>query len=242
MYAPAEAEFVTPGGHPVTYAFRHDTNDWNTLVSTCSEVDEYELGGLSLTGWAMDIGGYLGSVGIGLAIDNPDLNVIIVEPVPDNMRLIRANALRNGLAQRVHPVEGAAGGPLDTVAEVNFGYRGEANLEHHAFVGNTTLVYEYGSNPGLEHDTAVVECYSLTDLLGLFDIDRLALLKIDCEGGEWGILTDPAVSRIDLIIGEWHPVLGLGSQARIVGLLPDHDVTFSGPEGGPGGFRATFRG
>ena len=126
-------------------------------------------------------------------------------------------------------------------AMVRHSYRGNEALEHHAFVGNTSLTYEL---PGVEeHDETEVPVYSHAALVEM--VGEPSFVKIDCEGGEWGYLTDPTVLHVPRFRGEWHPVPYLGTgmtQNDLVALLPGHTVTFSGPEGGPGGFEAVRRG
>ena len=82
-YALALGPWTTPHGHPASFYYRAETNDWNTISSTMAPHDEYAIPS-GLSGVAVDLGAYLGSVAIGLALDNPDLRVIAVEPVPPN--------------------------------------------------------------------------------------------------------------------------------------------------------------
>ena len=232
QYEITSATWISPGGHPLTIFYRRDTNDWNTVSATLTH-DEYALP-RGLSGHAVDIGGYLGTVGIALAADNPDLRVTIIEPVPPNAALIRRNIEANGLKERVTLIEGAASGDHKPVT-ISFGYRGSESLEHHAFVGNSTLAYD---GPGeYEHDEITYTPVTLADLVKGGPIDWL---KIDTEGAEWSFLTGP-VSKVREIVGEWHPVRGktLGDMAALLG--ETHVVTFDGPQSGPGGFRAVLR-
>jgi FkbM family methyltransferase len=224
--------FVTPNGRYVTMTLRDDTSDWNTL-NACLAGDEYHLAGRALTGVAIDIGAHIGGATVALAMDNPGLRVIAVEAVPPNAELLRQNVARNGLADRVTVIEGAAGGsdPVD----VWYGYRGNETAEHHAFIGNSSLAYDHGGE--LAHETAHYETpWSLAQLVELAG-GHVDLIKIDCEGAEWTILDSNARASVDEVIGEWHGVRG-HSQADMAALLNDYRVTFSGPVAGPGGFVA----
>ena len=225
-------EWQTPGGHRAVFAYREGTNDWNTISSTMAPHDEYRTAGLRLGGWALDLGAFVGSVAVGLALDNPGLHVLAVEPVPPNVELIERNAELNGVGHLISAVQGAVGPPGVDFTTVRYGYRGEPNLEHHYGVGNTSLVYEYGGEH--EHEEVIVP------VLRLADCQEFAFAKIDCEGGEWGFFDGP-LGRLARIHGEWHPVNG-HTRADLLALLgTTHEVTFSGPEAGPGGFEAVRR-
>jgi hypothetical protein len=71
--------------------------------------------------------------------------------------------------------------------------------------------------------------------------DRFAVCKVDTEGGEWAFLDTPDVGLVDLFVGEWHPVRGKRQGDLVALLAATHDVTFSGPVEGPGGFEAVRR-
>ena len=231
MYELREHGFRTPHGHDARMTYRLETNDWNTLWASLNE-DEYGLPA-GISGTAADIGGYVGSVGIALALDNPGLRVVIVEPVPPNADIIRTNIAMNGLTDRVTLIEGAAGKGGEPVT-VWYGYTGTVSAEHHAFVGNSTLAYDDGAM--LPHETAEYEAIGLDDLVA--EYGELAFLKIDTEGAEWAFLDSPALSEVETCVGEWHPVRGHTMGDLLALLDPTHVVTFSGPQGGPGGFRA----
>ena len=233
MYEIRPESFVTPNGIPVTINIRSDCNDWNTAYASLNE-DEYGLRDCSFSGLALDIGGYLGTVAIALAVDNPDLRVICVEPVPDNIALIRQNAEANGVTDRVTVVEGLAG--KTGVGTIRYAFQGNETNLHHAFVGNSTLAV-----PEAEHTALTVPSFSLADLVG---DEPVTICKLDCEGGEFSFL-DTDLSQIATIVGEWHPNPpegGTKTRADVTALLAaTHTVTFNGPEAGPGGFLAKRR-
>ena len=223
-YDEQREQFWTPGGHPVTLHIRAGTNDHNTAFS-CLDEDEYALPS-GLSGIAWDIGGYIGAVTIALALDNPDLRIITVEPVPANCDILWRNVLQAGVEDRVALIRGAVGAPGQFV-DVAYGYKGSEAAEHHAFVGNSTLAL------GTDHETIT---YPATTVDELLEAGSPAFVKIDTEGAEWDFL--PGIS-VPLIVGEWHPTKGdLGA---FIALLPDYDVVFTGPQVGPGGFRATAK-
>jgi FkbM family methyltransferase len=221
--------FLTPGRHQVTMFYRDNTNDWNTLNASLNE-DEYHLP-QGLTGHAVDVGGYLGSVGIALALDNPELRVTIIEPVPPNCELIRDNIHFANVGDRVTLIEGAVG-KRESVT-VGFGYHGTETADHHAFVGNSTL------GLGLPHDFVT---YSPITLDALTHQRELAFLKVDCEGGEWDFLTGFGLDRVQTIVGEAH-ITSEHKGGDIVALLAaTHEVTLTGDPETTCGFRAERRG
>jgi len=222
MYDLVEATFTTPRGSSVRMTYRTDTNDWNTLASCLTE-DEYGLRDLHLTGRALDIGAYLGGVTVALTVDNPDLSVVAIEPVPGNAELLRRNV--EFLGHRVLVVEGAAGDGNDV--NIRYGYSGSELACHHAFVGNMSLL----SEPGPDTPHTVQRMRSRKIGTG-WDF-----AKVDCEGCEW----DVDLAPIPLIHGEWHPIRGYTQADFLRRLEATHDVTFSGPVEGPGGFVAVRR-
>ena len=218
--------FRTPRGTSVQMEVRPDTNDWNTLAS-CLNEDEYGLRELYLTGTALDVGAYTGGVTVALLVDNPALRVVAVEPVPDNVELLLRNLALNGLLARCEVIEGAAGDGSEV--NIRYGYSGSELACHHAWVGNMSLLEEPG--PENPHTLRKVRSQRLASL-GSFDF-----VKIDCEGCEW----DVDLSAIPHIRGEWHPVRGHSRPEFLERLIDTHEVTFTGPEAGPGGFTAVWR-
>ena len=223
--------------------YRLDSSDWNTLTAALTE-DEYGLANLNLSGHAIDIGGHLGSVGLGLAVDHPGLTVTIVEPVPDNVDLLHTNIGLNGLESRVEVLHGAVGPKDRATTRVHYGFRGNESAEHHAFIGNIPFVMDGSDCPeSTPHDHANVKIYHLEDLL------PADFIKIDCEGGEWPFMADAPTDAIPMWVGEWHPIPGHNDGTRNVGdtqaefaaLLPGFDVTFRGPVSGASEFTAVRR-
>jgi FkbM family methyltransferase len=202
-------ELKTPGGNPVRFACRPETND-ELLVRAVVGGDEYRLAGRSLEGLAIDIGAHIGSVAVALALDYPDLLVFALEPVPENFAMLCTNVAANGLDGRVVPL-GRAAAEEPGSARVAYGFPGT-----HGFVGNEQA-------DELASYLVEVRADSLSTLLG--DAVEASFLKIDCEGCEWGFLADPAVARVREIAGEVHRGDGPDEFDRIAELLAaTHDV------------------
>ena len=244
VFDEARLPYVSPKGARLRFTIRLATSDHNTVFSAANE-NEYGLRERNFSGVAFDIGAHIGAVAVPLAVDNPELSVVAVEPVPDNARLLWMNARDNGVGERVHIVKGAAGPPGVSTTRLHSMFRGSETALHHAFIGAT----EVGNSEiadawrlGTDHDIEDVPAFDLTALVEMYGIP--SFIKIDCEGAEYGILTDPVVETVPLIIGEWHPVPYGGRKTSrredLADLLPRHSVTFSGPEEGPGGFVAVL--
>lgn len=210
-------EVHSPRGRAVTLAYREGTSDLATIASTFNlwgdQNDEYGLAGIRSDGLMVDVGAHIGSVCIAFLIDNPDARAVAIEPLPENVAMIRDNARRAGVADRLTVLWAAIG--TDTV---RYGH------DDHEFIGNIG-----GANG---RPIAVAR----TTLSGLGE--PIDVLKIDCEGCEWAALSDPAVPSIRLIVGEWHtaPVSRL-YQA----LGASHDIEIVSDTGDFGTFRAARR-
>src|SRR5256885_2059950 len=89
-YRERTATWTTPRGNGLSITYREGTSDWNT-ISSCLTHDEYGLRDLHVSGLALDIGAHVGAVTLALLADNADLRVIALEPVPDNVDLLKRN-------------------------------------------------------------------------------------------------------------------------------------------------------
>jgi len=180
---------------------RDGTTDANAVYARVN--DEYRLWDRKWSGWAIDIGAMIGTVGLTLAQQNPDLRVLCVEAVPDNSDLLEANITRLGLAARVTSIRAWAAKPGTVSGVCHYGYRhreseSDGYVSAHRFVGNTWI------HLGEPEHSVEVPAVSLDSLLGTYGIDDVALLKIDCEGCEWAFLDTPAISKVVVIRGEYH--------------------------------------
>lgn len=180
---------------------RDGTTDANAVYALVN--DEYGIAERRFSGWAIDVGAHIGTVALTLARLNPNLRVLALEAVPDNSDLLERNIALSGEGERVTSIRAAAARPGTATRPICYGYRhreeeGDSYVAAHRFVGNTWV------DRGEPEFSLDVPGVSLDDLLSQYEIEDVAILKIDCEGCEWAFLDTPAVSKVDLIVGEFH--------------------------------------
>ena len=217
--------FTTPKGREVKMTCREGTADWNTCQSVMTE-DEYHLKDLNLSGVAIDVGAYIGSATVALLLDNPGLTVIAVEPLPENIEVLRENLGRTGVAARCIVMEAATGyGSHSTIWYDFDGDDGSVSdfAGQHRYIGNAEGHFTLSKgNTGRS-----VTVLNLT-IPEMVPDGPIALLKVDCEGGEWGLFENPSIRRVERIVGEWHPRFRdewMGAEAELTEALgASHDV------------------
>lgn len=211
------------------FEMRADTSDWNT-VSACTTHDEYDLRKLDLRGKRFfDVGSHIGGVTVLAA--SLGASVVSFEPVGPNARLTQRNLEINGLKGEMCQRPAGDGSPM--IVRWDFEY--DENARHHRFIGNTSHVEDVAPTDA-EHSELLLDSITYFEAEALYG--RPDIVKIDCEGGEWDWVG--VMSFVPLIIGEWHA--NRGSRDEFHALLePTHDVQYTGPVGGPGGFVARMR-
>jgi FkbM family methyltransferase len=193
MYEPEPHKFGSVTGYA-----RKGTNDWNTLNSMIIE-DEYKVGSYGITNddTVIDIGSHIGGLGLALKHRNIEPFLVSVEPFKENIEIMDANYYANNMAEG-EVIEGAVGNE-EGETEVFYGDDSESGI-HHNFIGNA-----YGVANGSK--SVKVDTITFTDIINVIPTDEIALLKIDCEGGEYGFFesaTPEQLKRIRYITGEYH--------------------------------------
>ena len=225
--------FTTPNGNRVEMFFREDTSDRSVIESIFTN-DEYDLRGKKYQGWALDIGAHVGAWAIAAAVDNPELYVLGLEAVYENVLMFQRNVRLNNLEHRIKPLYRAASSTNHPV-QVNYGYKGNEFATYNRFIGNL-------NRPTNDIDTGAFEIQTvqglrLTRVLRILGED-VRLMKIDCEGCEWRFLKSKEVGRIHEIVGEYHD----RPSKEIRELLePTHHVSITKDDGGIGNFKAVRR-
>lgn len=215
--------FQTPHGRSVSFALRPGTSDWNTANSCTGTNDEYRLP-TGLSGWALDVGAHIGACTVPLLLDNPDLRVVAIEALPENVTYLRTNLAMNGVEDRCVVIERAAGGAT------RIGY-GDATGEnaHSRFIGSAFAPEG--------QDFIEVGGVTLDEVLERIAAGPFVWCKIDCEGCEYRFFDSPFVRDIAYITGEHH-----FGYDRVKELLEaTHEVTMLGGTESFGHFEAVRR-
>jgi FkbM family methyltransferase len=158
-------------------------------------------------GTLVDLGGNIGLTSIYLAQRHTFDHVVLVEPVPENLRLARLNCALNGVnAEFV----AAAIGP--NTGEVSFMVAENHNL---------------GRIDTDSDDTLTVPMATMDEVTGTEEPIRL--VKMDIEGGEAALLQEAPewLNRVDALIAEFHPTLV--DYPGLVRELEERDFTFFPP-------------
>jgi len=210
---------------------RDDTSDLSVIGSTFAGVagsglvDEYGLADLHVSGRFVDVGAHIGTVTVAVLLDNPDATAVCVEPIPENVAVLRHNLRLNNLTERATVIEGAVG-----TDKVFYKFSGTEHLETNRFISNSTGLV-FGQTWTSE------ELPVKTIILGeLLPCDAM---KLDCEGGEWALFQDRRIGEVPLLFGEYHYGGGAKDVKRL--LRKSHTVTFDYIGDVAGNFRAVAR-
>jgi FkbM family methyltransferase len=163
-----------------------------TWVANEMWLDEYGLWRIEFSPGdiIIDIGAHVGIFAIYLAKRHPDISVLAFEPDPVNFSNLLANIAANGVANIIphHLAVTRDGRPftLDTPP----GHSGGAGGYHARSAG---------------YARSTVDSITLDEIFDRYAIARCKLLKIDCEGAEYEILTSTSVlDRVEWLSGEFH--------------------------------------
>jgi FkbM family methyltransferase len=173
-------------------AYRVGTADPRVVCDLLAD-DEYRLGALppGRVPWIVDVGAHIG-VFARRAAPLCD-RLIAYEPVPDNFALLERNLAGPEFAH----VERRAVAASDRAGPLEIVLGGRNTGGHSAYA-------DRGRNdPG----TVRARSVRLSDELEERGVDRVGLLKVDCEGSEYAVFDDLArwgLDRVDRIATEYH--------------------------------------
>jgi len=197
--------FDGPKGLKAVFSFRPGTADENTILATYKE-DEYGFVNFQpQAGDAMiDAGGYVGSTAILYAQLFPEARIFCLEPLPENVEIIRKNIEANHLGERIILIERALWG--NSTDKIKVHYRDSSTVGAvHRFVGSAFPDY----HETVSTETAEVQTISLDDIIRDQYIRNVRLLKMDIEGSEFEVLrglSEENLLKIQTMVGEYHNV------------------------------------
>ena len=183
--------------------------DWegsNVLAIVPKEIldDDYRLTAIDFRPGdvVVDIGANIGIVALYLAKRYPDIRIVAIEPVPTTYRHLQENIGLNGVGNITTLNCAITSDGRDLKMIVNPGHSG----------GSTGHLRDL-KQPG--HYNLTVQSRTLDSIFGEYVPERCRLLKIDCEGAEYEILSSArCLNRVDHLGIEIHHNAFLASQGH----------------------------
>lgn len=186
--------------------FRIGTSD-RAIWENVNNLNEYRLPEkFSENDVILDIGGNTGAFSHA-CIQRGAGKVIAFEPDPDNFLIFRKQLkqeIKDGRCE-VYPlaVVGGSGFSWRTFSGV---VKKDGEINH----GGAFLLgpdgNDYGLGEYIVNKPFKVPCIGIEEACDLTGDYQVRLMKLDCEGSEWEILSKAHLSDFEQIVGEYHPV------------------------------------
>lgn len=147
----------------------------------------------------VDVGAHIGSFAWLWHQRDPTARIVCVEACLDNIEILTANV--GEFAQVVHAACTYEPGELALLNSVKPGGTatgGSTVIPATEFQGVGTYGHLYW------RDSRPLPKFTLEDAMQLAGDDRIDLLKVDCEGGEFSILEHGPLDRVAMVVGEYH--------------------------------------
>jgi len=144
----------------------------------------------------VDIGGYIGDFTLYAVRYLGAARVVVCEPTLENFDVLRRNVTLNGYEDRVTALNVAVGAPGELTLFVQTDAAGEIHASSQWY---------------RDQPPRTVPSVPLAELLDTHGVERIDLLKVDCEGGEYAILADApddVLERTENVVFEYHEVDG----------------------------------
>lgn len=205
---------------------------WGDLLGLSGTFDSYarhtDLARLRPGDLVVDIGAHVGTFSVPLLHRHPGVRVLAFEPDPQNAADLARNAALNGIDESALIIEQRA--VTDHEGKAVFARGGSSTTGALLDVGffktrNTS------SEDGLECETT-----TLSAIFDRYEIDRCRLLKVDCEGSEYGIFAsvpEELLAKVDQLIVEVHPARD-GNPAQLLEWFEERGFLVEAVEHGNG--------
>lgn len=141
----------------------------------------------------IDIGAHVGIVSIIYAILYPQLTIYAFEPEPRNYKALLLNLMLNNVTNVIPCNKAVSGDGLPL----------EMHTDPHLSAGATQQ--KLSTVP--KKESFMVESQTLDHIFKEHHIDKCKILKIDCEGSEYEIITNTSpetIKKCDYLMGEFH--------------------------------------
>jgi FkbM family methyltransferase len=147
----------------------------------------------------VDVGASVGAFCLKAKEHNPQAKIIAFEPCPENIPVLRANA-----------------GEFASIIQAAVTYEQNLSMLNAVFpnctstggsiVTNDDAALAAAATDGrYKIDRRPIQTFTLERIYDDFKIDRIDILKLDCEGSEFSILGNTtSLDRIEMIVGEYH--------------------------------------
>ncbi len=143
----------------------------------------------------IDIGGHVGMFSLYLAKKFPFIKIYAFEPAFENWRNFKRNIKLNNVTNII----------LYHLAVTGDGKNVKLQYDPNSNWGVSTVEQVNCSHRETSYKKETVKSITLDQIFAKHTIDKLILLKIDCEGAEFEIFYgSKCLSKIDYIVGETH--------------------------------------
>jgi len=151
----------------------------------------------------VDVGAHIGVFSAAYHAANPAATIVAVEAAPENHDALARNLAELPGVRMVHGALTYEPGPVGLLNSIWPDCRSTG--------GSTVVPAERLTEGRIEgeyrHDLRPLRKWTLEEIAEAVGFDRIAVLKLDCEGSEFSILErSPMIAdgRVDRIVGEFH--------------------------------------
>jgi FkbM family methyltransferase len=189
-------------GPRITCRLNEVFNVFETFGMECYDIEGVPWAALDTI---VDVGANIGSTAVWFAQRSPVARVIAIEPGRATASRLRHNIAQAGFEGQVTVVQAGLGAkPGDALLVDTY----SSAMAYTVPVPGEEAV---PSGPGMLAGERVT-IRVLEEVLDALDVDRVDLLKLDCEGAEYDVIlsaSDACLARIDRIVGEYNNVPGV---------------------------------